>query len=144
MFCSKTDKKYVFFQISWYFSVVLVIWSSPASALRFFIFEKNKIRVSRTLFWSEILNKTIGFHQKPNSFVGIFSTESHRKYFLNIFKKCLLWEHFFYFQPSLFFVFSTKNMSFNKIRMLTGFSNCHFLDDLFIVKMRQALVCDPK
>ena len=96
----------MFIKISWYFSVVLVIWSSPASALRFFIFEKNKIRVSRTLFWSEILNKTIGFHQKPNSFVGMFSTESHRKYFWT-FKKMFIMRAFFLF--STFFIFCIFN-----------------------------------
>ena len=88
-------QKNMFFEISWYFSVVLVIWSSPASTLSFFIFEKNKIRVSMTLFWSEIVDKTIVFHQKSNSFVGGFSTNSSKKYFLNVFKNCLLWEHFF-------------------------------------------------
>ena len=48
------------------------------------------------------------------------------------------------FQPSFFCVFSTKNVSFNKTRMLTRFFNCYFLDDIFIVKMHYRLVYDPK
>ncbi len=62
----------------------------------------------------------------------------HPKNIFWTFLKIVYYESTFFwfsvFSTSFFCVFSTKNVSFNKIRMLTRFFNCHFLDNIFIVK----------